>query len=454
VTARGLIIGAPASGSGKTVVTLALLRALANAGVRIASFKVGPDYIDPAFHAAATGRTAYNLDLWAMRPATIGRLLAAIQDDAELVIGEGVMGLFDGAAEPQDGVAARAGTGSTAEVAARTGWPVVLVVDVRGQAASAAAVLRGFATHRDDVAIAGVVFNRVGGAAHAEMLRRAVMPLGIPVVGCLPRTDALAIPERHLGLVQAGEQRQLNEFLEGAERVAGRHLDLARVLDLARPASCRPSDDDRPALAPLGQRMAVARDLAFSFVYPSLLDGWRGAGAELAFFSPLADEAPPADADAVYLPGGYPELHAGRLSANASFLAGLRRAAARGAAVFGECGGYMVLGEGLTDADGRRHAMAGLLPLETSFAERRLHLGYRRVDLLEDGPLGPRGTAFRGHEFHYATVVDQGPGDGLFRCSDAARRDLGTAGQRRGRVCGSFVHLIDRSGQADEPAAA
>ena len=437
----GLIVAAPASASGKTTVTLALLRALRRAGVAAGSFKVGPDYIDPAFHVAASGRACPNLDPWAMRPETIARLLGALQGGADLILGEGVMGLFDGATD---------GTGSTADVAALTGWPVLLVIDVRGQAASAAALLRGFAGHRADVRIAGVLFNRVGGRTHAEILHRAVAPLGIPVLGCLPRTDEFALPERHLGLVQAGERADLAGFLDRAADRVARHVDLNALQALATPMrlSLDGAAGAGAAVPPLGQRIAVAGDAAFSFAYPTLLEDWRGAGAELSVFSPLADEAPVTDADAVYLPGGYPELHAGRLAGNRTFLAGLRQAAARGATIFGECGGYMMLGTGLVDAEGRHHAMAGLLPLEASFADRRLHLGYRQARLAEACALGKPGQAFRGHEFHYASILDEGNGEPLFECRDATGRALGTSGRRRGTVFGSFVHLIDRTSEA------
>ncbi len=434
--APGLIVAAPASGSGKTVVTLGLLRALARAGVAVASAKAGPDYIDPAFHAAASGRPCLNLDPWAMRPATLAAAASRLGEDAELVVCEGVMGLFDGATVDE---------GSTADLAAAFGWPVVLVVDARAQAASAAAVVRGFADFRADVTVGGVLFNRIGGDRHADILRAAcdrAVP-GIPVLGCLPRETGLVLPERHLGLVQAAEHGDLDGFLDRAAGLMERHVDLAALRRLAEPARSIEANDHHPPLAPLGQRIAVADDPAFAFSYPLVIDGWRAAGAEVLPFSPLADEAPPAGADAVYLPGGYPELHAGRLAANGTFLDGLRKAAGAGAAVFGECGGYMVLGQGLVDADGHRHAMAGLLPLETSFADRTLHLGYRRVRLALDGPLGAAGATFRGHEFHYARVVAEGPGDAPFRCTDAWGRDLGPAGLARGRVVGSFVHLID-----------
>jgi cobyrinic acid a,c-diamide synthase len=443
--APGLLIAAPASGSGKTVVTLALVRAFRRAGVAAQPCKVGPDYIDPAFHAAASGRPALNLDPWAMRPATLAGLVERLGQQADIVVGEGVMGLFDGAAD---------GTGSTADLAALTGWPVVLVVDTKGQGASAAALLRGFATHRADVAVAGVIFNRVAGDGHAALLARATQPLGIPVLGWLPRSPALALPERHLGLVQAGEHAGLEGFLDGAAGLVERRLDIAAIRALARPARLGRHEKAGAGVPPLGQRIAVARDLAFAFAYPALFDQWRAAGAALDFFSPLGDEAPAADAGAVYLPGGYPELHAGRLSANRRFIAGLRAAAARGSAIFGECGGYMVLGQGLVDAAGARHEMAGLLPLESSFAAPALRLGYRRARLVADGPLGPAGSDFTGHEFHYVVIANEGAGAALFECRDARGRDLGAAGRQRGRVGGSFIHLIDRAAAQPPEAVA
>lgn len=436
----GIIIAAPSSGSGKTLLTLGLLRHFRDAGVNVASAKVGPDYIDPAFHAAAGGRACPNLDLWAMRETTLAAALSAASEGAELIVCEGVMGLFDGA-NLEDG--------STADAARTFGWPVVLVVDASAQGASAAALVGGFARHRPDVTVAGVVFNRTGSSRHADILRAAMAAAhpDIPVLGCLPRLRGLSLPERHLGLVQAGEHGDLEGFLSAAAAAVAEHLDIAGLRALARPTR-RAAGGATPPLPPLGRKIAVARDRAFSFCYPHLLTGWHDAGAEIAFFSPLADEPPPADADAVYLPGGYPELHARRIAGNTRFLAGLRSAAGLGSTVFGECGGYMVLGDTLTDADGVTHPMAGLLPVETSFAARKLHLGYRRAIIADAGPLGAAGTALRGHEFHYATIVAEGLEDGLdaplFHVSNAAGQYLGALGRRRGNVLGSFVHLIDQ----------
>ena len=436
--AAGLIVAAPASGSGKTAITLALLALARRKGIAISSAKVGPDYIDPAFHAAATGRPCFNLDGWAMRPETLRAVLAETARDADFVLIEGVMGLFDGAALGPGGA-----TGSTADLAAALDLPVVLVMNAKGQGATAGAVLEGLAGHRPDVRVAGVIFNRVGSGTHRAILAAAAEAAHIPVFGYLPLLPALALPERHLGLHQASEIADLDRFLAAAADAIAPHLDPTPLLGMA--TSIGASGDALPGLPPLGQRIAVARDIAFAFAYPAQLEAWRRAGAELSFFSPLADDAPGGAADAIFLPGGYPELHAGRLSNSRRYQQGLRAAADRGALIYGECGGYMALGETLTDADGIAHPMAGLLPVSTSFASPRLHLGYRHARLLDGASLGARGAAFAGHEFHYATVAHEGGDAGLFAARDARGRDLGSLGRRRGNVMGSFLHLIDRA---------
>ncbi len=428
----GLILAAPASGSGKTLVTLALLRALRDRGVKVASAKVGPDYIDPAFHRIAAGAPCHNLDSWMMRPEGIAALVADLTHTAELVVAEGVMGLFDGGP---------GGAGSTAELARTLGWPVVLIVDARGMAASAAALLKGFMTYDAEVRITGVIFNRIGGSGHAEILRDACRPLDVPVLGTLPRCDDLELTSRHLGLVQAGEHPDLESFLGTAAAILADRLDIDKLRSLATQSVPRQSEG-WPGLPPLGQRIAVAQDVAFAFAYPFLLEGWRRAGAEISFFSPLEDEPPDSLADAVYLPGGYPELHGGRLANNTRFQEGLRSLAAGGATVYGECGGFMSLGRGLVDAEGERHAMVGLLPLETSFADRNLSLGYRAMTSLADSPLGPAGSQFRGHEFHYASILSQ-EGPAAFRAQNASARTLGEVGLHFGKVFGSFMHLAD-----------
>ena len=443
---RGLIIAAASSGSGKTTLTLGLLHLLHRQGVAVRGFKIGPDYIDPAFHAAASGADCYNLDGWAMRPASLASLIDTAA--TELVVVEGVMGLFDGAAMPADAAPDDLAPGSTAQLAAQTGWPVVLVLNVKGQAATAAAVARGLRDHHADVRIAGVICNNVGGPRHQEILQQAFQQVGIPVFGYVPHERRLTLPDRHLGLVQAGEHADLSAFLAAAADHLAAHVAIDDLLAIARPISAMPSSpesgNERGALLPpFGQHIAVARDIAFAFAYSGQLLAWRQAGAEISFFSPLADETPRADADAIFLPGGYPELHAGKLAANARFQAGLRQAVSRQVIVYGECGGYMVLGDALTDAQGQSHAMLGLLPVETSFATRKLHLGYREARFLSDSPLGNRGDRLRGHEFHYATIVREGDAAALFSVGDAQGRPLGDCGRRRGTVFGSFLHLID-----------
>ncbi|MEQ8355524.1 MAG: cobyrinate a,c-diamide synthase [Kiloniellaceae bacterium] len=444
MTARppGLLVAAPASGSGKTTITLSLLRHLRNQGRAVGSIKVGPDYIDPGFHRAAGGRPCINLDGWAMRPETLAAAVGQAGQGADLILGEGVMGLFDGAGlVDARGLAA----GSTAQLAALTGWPVVLVVDCRGMGASVAALAAGFAGFHDAVTLAGLILNNVASARHEALLRAACEAAGLGVFGAVRRDTALARPSRHLGLVQAAEDSDLDTFLEAAAASVSAQIDVSGLCARARAARWPSESADALPLAPLGQRIAVARDVAFDFVYPLVLEGWRRAGAEIVRFSPLADEAPDPAATAVYLPGGYPELQAGKLAANARFLAGLKDAAARGAVVYGECGGYMVLGRGLVDAGGSRHALAGLLPLESSFAAPQRHLGYRRAQTLQAGPLGAAGSAYRAHEFHYARILGgEGPPEtALFQVTRADGGAAGLAGQRCGSVVGSFLHIID-----------
>ncbi|WP_374377946.1 cobyrinate a,c-diamide synthase [Dongia sp.] len=437
--ARGLLIAAPSSGSGKTLTTLSLLSLLHAKGIKVAGCKAGPDYIDPEFHAAATGLPCFNLDLWTMRPPSLQALLAAQAKRGELIIVEGVMGLFDGIPGlPIDA------NGSAAQLARLLDLPVVLVLNAKGQGATAAAIIEGLVRHDPALKIAGIIFNNVGSAGHREILSDAAQRAGVPALGFLPHVPVLNVPSRHLGLVQAREIAVLDKFLANAREHFADSFDLDAIMAAAGPIT---ATDAKllPMVAPLGQRIALADDAAFAFSYPFHREAWVAAGAEVTPFSPLADESPRADADAVFLPGGYPELHAGRLAANATFQAGLHAAAARGAFIYGECGGYMALGRGLVDAAGVRHQMAGLLPVETSFAKRKLHLGYREANLLDGTPLGPAGTIYRGHEFHYASVTAEDGDAALFTARDARGRLLGPVGRRAGTVMGSFMHLIDRT---------
>ena len=432
---RGFLIAAPKSGSGKTVVTLGLMRAFARAGLRVAGAKNGPDYIDPAFHAAASGRDSLNLDTWAMPAGLVGALARQAAEGADLLVAEGSMGLFDGVAAPPGR------TGASADLAARLGLPVLLVLDVSGQSQTAAAVALGCDRLRPDVGVAGVILNRVASERHRRLAADAIAAAGLRVVGALPRSDALALPERHLGLVQAAELPRLDVFIDALADFVTAHVDLAAIEALAAPLASRDTVLTG-AIRPPGQRVAIARDAAFSFFYPHLARGWRAAGASLHPFSPLDDEPPPDDCDVCWLPGGYPELHAGTLAGASRYQAGLRRFATT-RPVHGECGGYMVLGETLTDAAGTLHPMAGLLGASFSFAERRMNLGYREVTLAADCCLGPAGARARGHEFHYATMAQGSEPDApLVVARDAQGSAPREAGSRRGRVTGGFFHLV------------
>ena len=436
MTARGLIVGAVRSGSGKTTMALGLLAAFRRRGVAVRAAKAGPDYIDSTFHAAATGAAGVNLDSWAMPPGFLDALVGDVVLGAELLVIEGAMGLFDGVS------GAPGGTGSTADLAKHLRLPVLLVLDVSGQSQTAAAVVRGLALHDPEVRIAGVVLNRVGSERHRGLVIDAIEATGVPVLGALPRDATLTIPERHLGLVQAQEHGDLAVRLDCLAGMAQRYLDLDRIMAMAVSlAPVRASHG--PALPPPGQRIAIASDAAFTFMYPHVRDGWRRDGAEIATFSPLADEPPPDVCDACWLPGGYPELHAGVLAQAHHFHEGLRRFGAS-RPVHGECGGYMILGEGLEDAQGARHAMVGLLGHATSFATRKLHLGYREARLLTDGVLGRAGDTIRGHEFHYATLVSPGVDSAFLEMRDARGQPLAGAGGRRGHVTGTFFHAIAR----------
>ncbi len=432
---HGWLVAAPRSGAGKTTVTLAIVAALRRRGVRVATGKSGPDYIDPMFHAAAAGAPGVNLDSWAMPPPLIDSLTARAAHGASVLVIESAMGLFDGIA------AAPGRSGAAADLAERLGLPVLLVLDVSGQSQTAAAVVRGMHTHRPGVTVGGVVLNRVGSERHRFAITAAIEAIGLPVFGAIPRDTAIALPERHLGLVQAAEHPDLAALLDRLADMAERTLDLDAILVAGAPL--RLNIGGAAPLPPPGQRIALASDAAFSFIYPHLTRGWHDAGAEIIRFSPLADEPPPADCDVCWLPGGYPELHAGALAAARRFQDGLIAFAAE-KPVHGECGGYMVLGTRLEDASGVSHAMAGLLGHATSFAKRQMHLGYREATLLADCPVCPAGAVVRGHEFHYARVIDAGSDAPLATLRDGIGNDLGVAGGRRGQVTASFFHAIAR----------
>jgi cobyrinic acid a,c-diamide synthase len=435
--AKGLLIAAPRSGSGKTTVTLGLQRAFKRRGLTVRGLKCGPDYIDPAFHAAATGLPGGNLDSFAMSDALLASLVNDAAQSCDLIIAEGSMGLFDGVRGP------KGHTGASADIAAFCGWPVILVLDVSGQAQSAAAVALGCACLDPRLTVAGVILNKVASERHRRLVCEGMAEAGLPVLGALSREAGLILPERHLGLVQAGETADLEARLDALADTATSAIDLDALLELAQATNNPSTTISLPALPTPGRRIAIARDEAFSFLYPHVEAGWRRQGAELISFSPLADEPPPEDCDCCWLPGGYPELHAARLADAERFRKGLSEFA-QTRPVHGECGGYMVLGETLEDHDGKIHPMLGLLPVKMSFAKRKLHLGYRQARLVAKGLLGANGSRLVGHEFHYASVTSGPPpeAEAFAWTTDADGNELGPAGHRRGLVSGTFFHAI------------
>ncbi|MCQ1574014.1 cobyrinate a,c-diamide synthase [Neorhizobium galegae] len=436
MTARALIIGAPRSGSGKTSVTIGLLRAFARRGVKVRGIKTGPDYIDPGFHEAATHLPGLNLDSWAMAPDLLRHLARGQAEDAELLLIESAMGLFDGIVSEENR------SGAASDLARLFRLPVLLVLDVSGQSQTAGVIAYGFAHYDPTVKIAACVLNRAGSERHKKLCGEAIQAAGIPVVGTVLRDPSLVLPERHLGLVQASEHPEMDAHIERLADAMEASLDLDAIYAAAKPFNI-PGGSAEKSLRPPGQRIALAQDAAFTFLYPHLMREWRSAGAQIVPFSPLNDEAPPAGCDICWLPGGYPELHAGRLANAENFKSGLGKFS-EAKPVHGECGGYMVLGETLEDADGVTHAMTGLLSHRTSFAKRRMNLGYRQAELVQDSPLGRKGDMIRGHEFHYASVVSPGTDAAFATIADGGGKLIGPTGGRRGLVSGAFFHAIAR----------
>ena len=438
---RGLVIGSVCSGSGKTLLASGLMRLLCLSGYKVAAGKVGPDYIDGSFHAVACGQASMSFDLWALGQRRLHAWWHIMAERGyDYVVIEGVMGLFD-----------KGRGASTADVAAFSGLAVVLVIDAACLAESVVALVEGFYqhAHRHGVTIKGVIVNRVGSQRHRMLLRDALSGAGVRVYGMVPRDDCLVLPKRLLGLVPSWDAPQEAEkTIERAAAFLAQHIDIdglkREAMLTGRPQP--PPQADAFATMMDGllydgvRRLAVSYDSAFCFVYGWLCDSWRRHGCDVVFFSPLADEAPPDDVDGIFLAGGYPENHAAVLADNEKFLQGLRRCAGKGIFIYGECGGFMVLGEQLRDRQGVAHRMAGLLPLETSIETPRLSLCYREVSCLSETPLGQRGAVWRGHEFHYARIVTHGICDGLF-VDEAVGQTLG---MMKGSVCGSFVHLLAR----------
>ena len=435
---KSIVIAAPHSGSGKTTLTLGIMDALKRRGLRVAPFKVGPDFIDPGYHRLVTGTPSVNLDGWMCGLDFVRASFAHYVAGADIAVIEGVMGLFDGI----DGVSE---AGSSAEIAKALGAPVLLVVDARSQARSAAALVQGFARFDPGVRVVGVIFNNVASANHEAILRDALAASSpeIVLIGCLPKDLELAIPSRHLGLMTAEEHPLSEEFLRHLGQVMDRHLDLDAILSLAGSADDLPVDaglEHRP-LSDAGRvRIAVARDAAFCFVYEDNLRLLRERGAELCCFSPLADGALPEETSGIYLPGGYPELFAATLARNASLMDAIRGAVEAGMPVYAECGGFIYLTQGVA-GPGVTHPLVGIFPLQTRMLPRRKALGYREVELLGESVIGGAGTLARGHEFHYSEMGEMPEQvERLYRVSRKGTT-LGLEGYRYRNCLASYIHL-------------
>jgi cobyrinic acid a,c-diamide synthase len=431
---RGLVIAGTQSGVGKTTVTLGLISALRRRGLTVQPFKVGPDFIDPGHHSLAAGRVSHNLDGWMLSREANLDLFRRHAAWAQVAVVEGVMGLFDG----YDGLSE---AGSTAQMAKWLGLPVVLVVDARAMARSAAALVHGFATFDPDLKLAGVVFNRVGGPAHLHYLEQSLSQLaGVKCLGGLPRQMELAIPERHLGLTTAEDHPLEEEYLEHLAEVMEEHLDLEGLLAVL-PGLALPREAPPAAVAPT-VRLGVARDRAFCFYYPENLELLAQFGAELVPFSPLTDRELPENLHGIYLGGGYPELFAAQLAANEGLKRELAAQAAAGLPIYAECGGLMYLSQEIRDLEGNPHSMVGLLPLQVRMLKRLKALGYREITLRAAGLLGPAGTRARGHEFHYSEIAaETGDLARLYHLTARQGAEAAPEGYSLMNILASYVHL-------------
>ncbi|GAC1360072.1 MAG: cobyrinate a,c-diamide synthase [Ktedonobacteraceae bacterium] len=439
-----IVIAGVASGVGKTTISTGLMAALRARGLRVQGYKVGPDYIDPTYHRAATGRPSYNLDTWLTNPTLVRRRFAMGAQDADIALIEGVMGLFDGRKQTCD-------TASTAEVARLLAAPVVLVVDVAHMGQSVAAVVSGFQRLDPRVRLLGVILNKVASADHEATLRHSLAEwTDVPVFGAIRRDASLTLPARHLGLVPVPEQALDTQALVDAIE---RSIDVPELLRLAQQAGPLPPlpgelrtteevlsplpGDASPLSPPV--RIGLALDAAFSFYYPETLEALAHMGAEVVFFSPLADRLPPAAIDLFYFGGGFPEVFAEQLAANYSMLAGIRSEIAGGALVYAECGGYMYLGTCCIDAADGKHALVGAVPYTFRMGGERAALGYREMTTTRDTIIGPAGTHLRGHEFHWSRIIE--PLSAAHTAYQLEGRDATREGYANENILASYIHV-------------
>jgi cobyrinic acid a,c-diamide synthase len=435
---KSLVVAGTQSGAGKTTLTLGLMAALRRRGLRVAPFKVGPDFIDPGHHTQLTGVASRNLDGWMLAKATNQATFRRGAAQADIAVVEGVMGLYDG----YDG---RSEAGSTAQMAKWLGLPVLLVVSARSMARSAAALVQGFENFDPQVRFAGVVFNHLGSDRHLAYLQEAMAGhVATPCLGGLRQGSVAAIPERHLGLLTAEDYRLSEEQIEALAEAVEAGIDLDRLLEGLPEIEMAAPEPIKTTAAKQGQepvRIAVARDSAFCFYYPENLELLAAAGAEIVYFSPLRDRELPAEIDGIYFGGGYPELHAADLAANTILRRAVKAASRSGMPIYGECGGFMYLCAELVDGNGSAHPMAGCFPFRSRMLGRLKSLGYREIRLARETLLGPAGTCLRGHEFHYSETEIEAGWQGVYQVSDRRGQPKVNEGFVTGRTLGSYYHL-------------
>jgi cobyrinic acid a,c-diamide synthase len=440
---KGFVIAGPASGVGKTTVTLSLMAALRKRGLTVQPFKCGPDFIDGGHHARVCGRASRNLDGWMLSAEANRQIFYRNAADADVCVVEGVMGLFDG-------VDGKSEAGSTAEIAKWLQLPVILVVDASSMARSAAALVHGYESFDPALKVAGVIFNNAGGAAHYRMLSDAVTASANAVpLGYLPRDERIRIPERYLGLVTAGENLLPDSMLSLLGEVAESHIDLDQLLECA--ASIPAASDGCNERSQDLSRLGVARDKAFCFYYEDNLDALREAGAEIVEFSALEDSSLPNALDALYFGGGYPELFAKQLSENRPMLASIKRAAEEGLPIYAECGGLMYLAREIVTQESASFPMAGVLPITAQMTDRLVNFGYTEVSFTSDCLIGPAGAKARGHSFHCSRIADVGPVEYAYQARNSMTGREEPDGLRVKNVLASYIHLhfLSNPGMAD-----
>ncbi len=448
MTAR-LVIAGVRSGVGKTTVTAGLIAALARRGLMVQPFKTGPDYIDPTYHTLAAGRPCRNLDTWMVPPERVQALFTHVAADADIAVVEGVMGIFDGFSYEGE-------EGSTAQVAKLIAAPVILMLDAGKMARSAGALALGYQQFDPALPLAGFIVNKVGSDKHGQGVATAIeQATGLPVLGWLTRDSELEIPERHLGLIPTAEPGRWQAFINAAADRVEQTLDLVRLLALARQAPPLPAPNltdlltpNQLASQPTNQpanppTIAVAHDEAFNFTYEDNLELLQAAGASLAFFSPLHDQTLPPHTAGIMLSGGFPELYAGQLAANAAMQQALRQAHRRGIPIYAECGGLMYLTEAIIDLEGQEQPMVGLLPGRSVMTRQRLTLGYRQAQAVSDSWLLRAGETVRGHEFHYSAWENR-PDDlppAYYLLPRSGEGEPRPEGAWLGNLWASYVHL-------------